>query len=324
VSRWLGLLELATLAALLFAALAVAASAVLWPWLRRRLRRWHPRRAARAVFLVASAPAWLPALAVALCLAPGLLGEDHCPLHAEHAHLCLHHPTVAQGGAAAALLALATLGVGLQLATEARRLARAQRALAGLHGERPAPFASDARLLASEAPVSLAVGALRPRIVISEGLVTALPAPGLACVLAHEREHARRRDALRALFARAASWPHPPRIRRALLAELRLAAERACDEAAAERLGDRLLVAETILSVEKLLRRRSAAGELACAFGESDVAARVESLLAEPGLAPRRRPAWVTAAAGAALCIAAAGPFHHATEHLLSRLLALF
>jgi hypothetical protein len=323
VSRWLGLLELATLAALLFATLAVAATAVLWPWLRRRLRHWHPRRAARAAFLAASAPAWAPALGVTLCLAPGLLGADHCPLHAEHAHLCLHHPTAAHGGVAAALLGLAGLGAGLGLVSGARRLASAQRAIAGLHGERGAPFASDARLLASEAPVSLAIGALRPRIVISEGLVAALPPAGLACVLAHEREHVRRRDALRALVARVASWAHSPPLRRPLLAELRLAAERACDEAAAEQVGDRLLVAETILGVERLLSRRGAGGELACAFGESDVAPRVESLLAEPQHAPRRRPVWVTAAAAVALCIAAAEPFHHAIEHLLNTLLAL-
>jgi beta-lactamase regulating signal transducer with metallopeptidase domain len=162
--------------------------------------------------------------------------------------------------------------------------------------------------------------------VVSEGLVAALPSAGLACVLAHEREHARRRDALRALLARACSWPHPPRIRRALLDALRLASERACDEAAASRLGDRLLVAETILAVERLARRHEppAEGVLACAFGESDVAPRVEGLLAEPAPPPRRGVAWAAAAVVAALGLAAAGPLHHATEHLLRALLALF
>jgi Zn-dependent protease with chaperone function len=324
VSRWLGLLELATLASLVLAALSVAATLALWPWLRRRLCHWHPRRAAHAVFLAAAAPILVPALGLALCLLPGFLGEDHCPRHFDHAHLCLHHPGAAQGGLAAALLGLAALGIGWKLAAGARELARAERAVAGLGDGGPAPFARDARLLASEAPISLTLGALRPRIVLSEGLVAALPADGLACVLAHEREHVRRRDALWMLLARAASWPHPPRLRRALLAELRLAAERACDEAAAEAVGDRLLVAETILAVEKLLGRRGAGGALACAFGESDVEPRVEGLLAEPGRAPRRRPVWVTAAASAALAVALAGPFHHAVEHLLSRLLTLF
>jgi hypothetical protein len=329
VTRWLGFLELATLAALGFGALAVCACAALWPLLRPRLRRWHPQRAARVALLMASAPAWAPALGLALCLAPGVLGgvglgEDHCPHHGGHAHLCLHHPAVAQGGAAAALLGTAAIGSGLALLRGAGRLARARRSLAVLHQHASARLAGDARLLASAAPVSLSVGVLRPRVVVSQGLVDALPPAGLACVLAHERAHVRRRDALRALLASALSWPHPPRVRRALLDELRLASERACDEAAAAQAGDRLLVAETILAVEKLARRR-AAGEaaLACAFGESDVATRVEALLGDPVPVPRRSLAWAVAAALAALGLAAADPLHHATEHLLRTLLAL-
>jgi hypothetical protein len=330
VTRWLGFLELATLAALLFATLAVCASAALWPLLRRRLARWHPELAGWAAFLVATAPAWAPALGVALCLAPGVLGgaglgEDHCTHHGDHPHLCLHHPAVAQGGAAAALLGAAGIGTAFQLLRGAGQLARARRVVAGLAGHDPAPFAADARLLANEAPVSLAVGILRPRIVVSQGLVAALAPAALACVLAHERAHARRRDALRALLARALSWPHPPRTRRALLDELRLAAERACDEVAAGQVRDRLLAAETILAVERLSRQHApaGAGALGCAFGESDVARRVEALLAEPAPAPRRRLAWAAAAALALLCLAAADPLHHATEHLLRALLAL-
>jgi len=327
--RWLGFLELATLAALLFAALAVCGSLALWPLLRSRLPRWHPRRAARLALLAASAPAWAPVLGVALCLAPGALGtvglgEDHCPHHGGHAHLCVHHPAVAQGGAAAAVLGTASLGGGLALLGSAGRLARARRAVARLERESSARVAGDVRVLASAAPVSLTLGALRPRVVVSEGLLAALPPAGLACVLAHEREHAHRRDALRALLAHACSWPQPPRLRRALLDALRLASERACDEAAALRVGDRLLVAETILTVEKLARRRRPAPEraLSCAFGESDVAARVEALLARPVPAPRRP--WAAAAGLAALALAAADPLHHATEHLLRALLALF
>jgi hypothetical protein len=327
--RWLGFLELVTLAAFVFAAFAVCATTALWPLLWPRLRRWPPERAARAALLAASAPAWVPALGIALCLAPGLLGGvgvgvDHCARHGDHAHLCLRHPALEQGGAAAAFLGLAAFGIGLPFLRGAARLARARQRLAALEGRGSAPLAADVRLLASEAAVSLAVGAIRPHILVSQGLVDALPPAGLDCVLAHERAHARRRDALRALLAHAASWPLPPRLRRELLDALRLAAERACDEAAAAQAGDRLLVAETILAVERLARRPAvAAGTLACAFGESDVAPRVESLLAEPGPALRRRFGFGVAAALALLALGAADPLHHATEHLLRALLAL-
>jgi hypothetical protein len=324
VTRWIGFLELATLAALLFAAATSLATAALWPWLRAALRRWHPARAANAALGVALAPTLLPLAGLALCLAPGLLGSDHCPQHAEHAHLCLRHPALAQGAAAAALLAAAAAATPLALLLGAARLARARRALARLAPGARAQRGPGPHVLASEAPLSLAIGVLRPRIVVSRGLVAALAPAELAAVLEHERAHARRRDALRGLLARTLSWPHLPRVRRGLLAELRLATERACDELAAERAGDRLLVAEAILAVERLAGARPLAPALAESFGPSCVAPRVEALLAEPAHAGPARRAWLAAGAMAAAAVAGADALHHATEHLLRAALSIF
>jgi hypothetical protein len=112
-------------------------------------------------------------------------------------------------------------------------------------------------------------------------------------------------------------------VRRELLAALALASERACDEAAAERTGDRLLVAETILAVERLHAGAAAPRLLAASFGDGAVSARVESLLDEPAPPGDVRRAWLHAAAAAATAVALAGPFHHALEHLLGAVLAL-
>jgi Zn-dependent protease with chaperone function len=322
MTGWAGFLELATLAALLAAALTAAASAALWPWLRGRLARVHPEAAARRLWLLAAAPGFVPALALALLLLPGLLGADHCPAHREHAHLCLRHLAAAHGGLASGLVAASGAALALGLLAGGVRLARARRAIATLRrGARPGPSA-DVERLATDAPFSLTLGALRPRIVISEGLLRALAPAPLAVVLEHERAHARRLDALRALSARALSWAHLPAVRRELLAALSLASERACDEAAAAGVGDRLLVAETILAVARLARGAVPAGPagLATSFAEGGAPARIEGLLAEPPAPPAGRAGWWGAAlVGAAL--AAAEPLHHATEHLLGALL---
>lgn len=62
------------------------------------------------------------------------------------------------------------------------------------------------------APVAMTVGFVRPRIVLSTGLLRMLEPAELAAVVAHERHHLRRRDPL-ALFAlstiRAALWYVP-------------------------------------------------------------------------------------------------------------------
>jgi hypothetical protein len=324
--RWLGFVELATLASLVFAAALSLASAALWPALRRALRRRHPASAARGLLLAAVAPTALPVFALALCLLPGWLGADHCQLHGEHPHLCLRHPAAAQGGAATVLAALAAGGLGFALLAGGVTLARARRAIAALAPPAHTSLAADVCVLATDAPLSLTVGALRPRVVVSNGLVRGLDAAGLGVVLEHERAHARRRDALRTLLAHALSWPHLPSVRRALLAELALASERACDEAAAARSGDRLLVAETIVAVEKLVRGwpRTGQSALAAGFGGSAVPPRVESLLAEPAPLVGAARAWLGASVAAATALPLAEPLHHAVEHLLRALLVLF
>jgi hypothetical protein len=320
VTRWLGFLELATLAALAFATATSLACAVLWPLLRRGLAGRHPASAARWLWLAAVAPVVAPLLGIALCLLPGLLGADHCPIHGGHPHLCLHHPAVALGGGASALVVASAGALALGLLGGARRLAGERRVLTGLGRGAPAPFATDVCVLAAEVPLSFCLGAFRPRIVLSDGLVRALPPDSLAVVLEHERAHARRRDALRGLLARACARLHLPWVRRGLLDALALATERTCDEAAAKNIGDRLLVAETILAVERLLAR-APRNALAAAFGDAAVPRRIEGLLDEPGPPVEARRPWLGAATVVATAIPLVEPLHHGTEHLLGLLL---
>jgi hypothetical protein len=321
--RWLGLIELATLATLVAAASISLAVAAAWSLLRGRLARLHPAVAARRLWLLAAAPGIAPSLVLALCLLPGLLGADHCAIHGEHPHLCLRHLAAARGGVLALLAAGAIGALAWALAAGGLRLARAWRGAAVLAAAADAGLAPDVAVLAADAPLSVCLGALRPRIVVSDGLLRALAPASLAAVLAHERAHARRRDALRALLARALSWPHLPNVRRQLLAALALASERACDEAASESTGDRLLVAETILAVERLHAGAAPPALLAASFGDTAVPARIESLLSEPAAPAGARRAWLHAAAAVSTAIPLAAPLHHAVEHLLGALLAL-
>jgi hypothetical protein len=81
-------------------------------------------------------------------------------------------------------------------------------------------------------------------------------------------------------------------------------------------------VAEAILAVERLLAGAPAPAHPALlAFGGSSVAERVRGLLAEP---PRRLPraaVWLGVSALLLAALLLADPLHHATEHLLGRLL---
>ena len=111
---------------------------------------------------------------------------------------------------------------------------------------------------------------------------------------------------------------HGPSTRRRLAADLALACEEAADEAAAEAVGDRTLVAESILAVERLLGAAAPRMGLALGMAHCAAEARVEALLRDP-LPPSpargsRRAIWAAVAAGA---VAAAFEIHHLTESLL-------
>jgi Zn-dependent protease with chaperone function len=326
VTAWLGTLALALLAGGAFAAATAAGVALAWPLLRARLRASHPSVGATAALVAAAAPIVLPAILVALCFAPGLLSlvglhADHCIQHPEHPHLCVVHPIALLGASLAALL-FAGGGAAIAAAVAGTlALARWRRRIAGLRLGATGALAPDVRVVDSERPFSLTAAGRRPEIFVSTSLLAALSPEQLEAVVEHERAHARRRDGVRVLLARALSLVHWPRTRRRLLADLSLFTERACDEEAGGRLRDRLRVAEAIVAVERVLGAAAAPAHPALlAFGGSSVGERVAALLEPaPGLPSRRiRVVVVAALLPAAWWIA--DPLHHATEHLLGLL----
>jgi Zn-dependent protease with chaperone function len=316
------LLALKGVALLGFGAVLALAAAVAQRSIATWARTLPPSQRTRVLLAWAAAPAAAAAALLALALWPSLgaalgLAADHCPAHAGHVHLCLHHlpergPGIAGalGLAGLAAVAAATLARGVRSVLLAVRLVRA----------RTFELPSGAGLVASPRPFALTVGWLRPVVLVSTALVERLSPAQLAVVVAHERAHAARRDALAASAARVLSLAHLPFVRRELLADLALATEQACDEAAARACGDRVLVAETIVAAERAAASASPLATPGLAFGGGEVASRVESLLAAPRAgAPLRRLGWALLAAFAALAVAAPH-VHHWTETLLDHL----
>ncbi|HXK24642.1 MAG TPA: M56 family metallopeptidase [Myxococcota bacterium] len=326
MSAELGTLALSLVALLGFGVSTSLGSALAWPALRHALRRSHPERSARCLFAFATAATWLPLLLLCLCLAPGFLAligvsQDHCLRQADRAHLCFAHPRLALTLPLGIVLSAAIAVLVAGSVRGARRLARWQRELTGLRLVGGEPLAAGARRIESLRPFSVTLGLWRPEVWVSSALVAALPSAQLAIVLEHERAHVRRRDSLRRLVAAVLSLPQLPAVRRRVLAELALACEQACDEAAA-RLGDRLAVAETVLAVERLIAQATPHPSLV-GFGEGGVAERVRSLL-EPAPAEPASPLhwWLgTALAIGAVCLA--HPLHHLTERWLGWLLSV-
>ncbi len=159
-------------------------------------------------------------------------------------------------------------------------------------------------------------GLLRQRVLISRGLLTHARAEQLQVALAHEHAHRYRFDNLRQLSARIATVLWWPSLRKALLAELSLAAEQSCDQAAA-RQGSANLVAQTIVAVRHWQLHALTRGAQFASTGE-DTLERLRALAR-----PRWRPVSAALAASMVLTVYAIAVYlladvsHHLAESVL-------
>jgi Zn-dependent protease with chaperone function len=253
-----------------------------------------------------------------LLTAAGLMA-DHCLLHGtHHSHLCLLHPgTTPAIPRAAPLLGVLAGGLLLGATIKAWRLERAIRPWRTLRRVAASHADGSVRILETARPVAATVGLLWPAAVFSRGLLDSLSEQAARAVRAHEAAHQRRRDPLRLALARLGAGLHLPGTGRILQRELSLAVERAADEAAARRVGDRVAVAEALLAVARM-RPVSAPGP---GFAQDPLEVRVRALLAGAPVSPRPWRGTGSALAGLALALLAFSPqLHHGLETLLGHL----
>jgi Zn-dependent protease with chaperone function len=144
------------------------------------------------------------------------------------------------------------------------------------------------------------------RVVVTSGLLRALKSDERRVLLAHEESHLAHRHAWWNLAADLAAAVNP--LLRPAARAVATAVERWADEDAARAVGDRRLVAATLVRVAQLQTRfaltpRSAPAATGPAATGGDIAARVRALLAPP---PRHRP--LAVAIAVAVLVASALP----------------
>jgi bla regulator protein blaR1 len=164
-----------------------------------------------------------------------------------------------------AIVVTALAGLGLLMASAAgwraaRELIADRRFGQTLAARAPRPL-DGAWVIDEGRPQAFCAGLVRPRVYVSSGALELLDGPGLAAVLAHEREHARRHDPLRLACVRVllAGLFFIPALRR-LASRQQALSELSADEAAV--LGDsggRAALASAMLSFSEA-RDEDAAG----------------------------------------------------------------
>lgn len=321
----LGTLQYALMALAFFLAVGAILSAVCYGPLSKWLETQTPASKATVLTAWSGVPLAIALILTLAIFSPSLLGllglaVDHCETHGfNHSHLCLLHPPDPADSILAWTLKSLVLSLAIvALACVCSTVAQSRRQIRALLGHSHYDSQRAFHQLNTDRPIALCSGLIVPYIFVSRGLVDRLSADQLRTVLAHEQAHARRGDTLRLMVAGALSVFSFPFLRRHLLADLALACEQACDEAAAQATGDRLAVAETILAVA---RHGSMNVAPALAFVSHPTVARVQALLAPPQHGCVSVARLASTAALVLLCsLLLAEPLHHLTETLLGLL----
>ncbi len=137
--------------------------------------------------------------------------------------------------------------------------------------------------IASEHFFVFSSGLLSPQAFISSQLLEQLSAEELDVVLAHEQAHCQRRDVLQRLLLSFSGLFYLPTTRQYLLNDLELAHEQICDNAAVQKVGNKLLVAETIIKVARQLQLLTPNSKMGIAsFDGSHIDIRIQQLLEQP------------------------------------------
>lgn len=184
------------------------------------------------------------------------------------------------------LIALMLLHLGGAAIAFARLAAEAWK----LRGIRARAVAADGYFLSAEISVPITTGVLRPMILIPAALAQTLDPAALRDVLAHERQHVRRRDVLRGWIESAIAalwWFHP--LVHVLVREARLLREECCDDALiAGGQCERGHYARTLLTAASFVSGPAPATAAAIAESEHSLLRRVRRL-ADTGFIPKAR-----------------------------------
>jgi hypothetical protein len=211
---------------------------------------------ARRVWALQLAIALLGAAATAAALIVALSRVDlRIPSLAELAAACQRYalPDLRPASVLVLLLgSVALASVALSVRSVVRQLRAGRRFERGLRLLGPLSGSSRVYVVDDDDPHAFCTGLLRPRIYVSRAALELLGGDERAAVLAHEAHHARRRDPLRLLGARALADGlfFLPAVRR-LPERYAALAELAADQAAAAELGGRRALASALLTFDE-------------------------------------------------------------------------
>lgn len=303
------------------AALGAVASAVVFRLFKNTIDDIEPGRRYWLLSALAMAPTAAAMIALWIAFYPSILdfagiAADHCHSHPGHLfHLCFLHYSPPPIPLPISAVGLAAVGAGVWIwAGELRSLVLSGRLSRRLLAVARRREHSDVYFVDIDRPLAITTGLIRRRVIVSRQLKEELTGQQFAAVIAHEEAHRNRFDGLRLLLLRFVTALHLPKIRRELLEAIELANEQCCDIAAAEAVGDRLAVAEAILTAARA-RRTELPISAVPSFRTRDIEARIHGLLRNRWQTPN----WWLLGPAVLVPVLTTATYLHSFHHLLER-----
>jgi Zn-dependent protease with chaperone function len=283
------------------------------------VRRMRPKPATWAVTLTAVAAALCSTYALATVAAVAVGRLDDVADVGGWAPDALSGPATAPTA-----VALPTaVGVGAAVLCAVAMLARATAALARVERESRRPTSQRLYVIPSRTADAYAVGGITGgRIVVTAGMLDELAPDEFEILLEHERAHLRLRHHLFKTAVRVAACLNP--LLRPAVTAVDQAAERWADECAAEKAGDRRLVAKALARAALAARRDSATAPAESHFGTSAVMMRLDALLNPPAPPSRGRLALAVTATVVALSVGSSAAASLHTERVFEKAQATY
>ncbi len=283
-----------------------------------RIDRGGPLLARRIATSIAVVPLVLALTIVTTLVVQSALGTDHCPVHDEHAHLCLVHGTewieLPWIVVTLAIVGATLVGRLVLIAASVIRGARSVHALHAISRD-----AGPVRIVESERAFCFVAGRT-PSIYVSSRVWSSLPEAERAALLAHEAAHVAHGDLRKRFLIELCLAFAAPLVGDRTRATWLAASERLCDARAAQA-SSPAAVASAMVSLFRLETSRPA-GSFGLTPTQAELGARVEAVLAARPLGERLsslagRIVVVTCAVLIVSTAVVAEPLHHAFETLL-------
>ncbi|HMB38512.1 MAG TPA: M56 family metallopeptidase [Wenzhouxiangellaceae bacterium] len=244
-----------------------------------------PELRCRRVERIAALPVAVSLLAILVLALPAVLKlagliDDHCLAHGlHHPHFCLRHLPAFEAGPLVVLLIAAGAWPIAGLVRTARDQFRHARLANGI--ARLAPARRRLIVTDSETPGAFLLGILRPRIVLTTGLIRKLSPAERRAVVRHEIAHARAGDLARRLILGLMMSMQFPQTRRRLIRHWSQAAEERADDAVAAS-GKGLDLASALVRILREGAPARATDAYAMGANSADVVRRIQRLADRP------------------------------------------